>query len=302
MRFRSSVIGACVALVVALGGCAAGPAATTTPTTVARRPVTPVTWVTSTTSLVSGGRTRTFLVARPSAVTAARLPVVVFLHGRNVTPQQELGRDGLESVVGRAILVYPAGYQQSWDAGACCAGAQADQINDLAFLTSVVHRVLQDQPDASSSQVYLIGYSNGGKMAYRLSCADPSLFAAVAVYGATETSTCTDRPDVSFLEVASTADPELTIGAGGTPQSAGGFVEPTVTAQAADYRASDTCGPTATATTAGHVAVTTWTTCRSGTRVGLALYAGGSHAWPPGDAITPPGGRLIWDWLRGAAA
>ncbi|MGH9093734.1 MAG: alpha/beta hydrolase family esterase [Acidimicrobiales bacterium] len=293
-----------MALAVGLVGCASTSTSTLASPAGSKPGVAkPTAWVTTTASLDSGGRARTYVVARPAQVTAQRLPVLLFLHGRDVTPEQELQRDGFEAVVGRAILVYPAGFGQSWNAGACCGVAQAQGVDDVAYLTAVVQRVLATQPDSAPGQVYLAGYSNGGKMAYRLSCADPRLFAAVAVYAATETSACAPRPVVSFLLVASTADPDLTMGPGGAPQAAAGFVEPTVTAETAAYRRADGCGAASGhQVVVGSVGVTTWSACQAGTRVAQVLYPGGNHAWPGGGGATPAGAALIWTWMRGGSA
>jgi pimeloyl-ACP methyl ester carboxylesterase len=51
--------------------------------------------------------------------------------------------------------------------------------------------------------VYLVGYSNGGKLAYSAVCAHPKLFAAVATYGAVPLSPC--APGTSAVSVMLTA-------------------------------------------------------------------------------------------------
>lgn len=60
------------------------------------------------------------------------------------------------------------------------------------------------------SRVYLVGYSNGARMALTEICAHPSLFAAFAAYGAALPETCADkRIAVPAWISAGTADPEL---------------------------------------------------------------------------------------------
>jgi polyhydroxybutyrate depolymerase len=273
----------------------------TTTTTTLPSTMPPPQWVTTTVDMTYDGLPRYYLVTRPGRPTSEALPVVIALHGSGATPAEEETRMDFPSVAGPAVLVYPAGYQLSWNAGVCCQAAQVADINDVGFLTAVVHAVLGTLPAASAAKVYLAGYSNGAKMAYRLACADPGLFQAVAVYGATPVAACPDLPPTSLLEMASTGDPELTIGPGGTPQVDEGFVEPTVVGEADAYRTADACGAAAATSTEGTLTSTTWT-CPGGRTVTLALYAGGTHAWQYGSGATPSGEEVMWQFFLKAGA
>jgi poly(3-hydroxybutyrate) depolymerase/peptidoglycan/LPS O-acetylase OafA/YrhL len=260
--------------------------------------VAPVHWVTTKIHLSYGGLTRHYLVTRPAAVATGSLPVVLVLHGRDVTPTYEETRMDFQAVAGPAILVYPAGYGESWNAGLCCSTAFNDHVDDVGFLTEVVHQVLKDQPNANANGVYLAGYSNGGRMALTLDCEEPKLFAGVAVYAATASNPCGAAPQASFLMMASTGDPGLDIGPGGTPETIGTFVQPTVTAEAGVYRTADGCPTTSNAVVTGTLTETTWSPCVDGQRVALALYSGGSHGWPAGTATTPSGQAVMWAWFK----
>lgn len=205
--------------------------------------------VISTVVLRSGGLTRSYVVVRP--IHAVDAPVLVELQGCCTTPWVELARSGfIGATGGAAILVYPAGYQERWNAGACCGSAKVD---DVAFLTAVIRKVSPRSP------VYLVGYSNGGRMAYRMACERPDLFAAVAVFGAVSAFPCAHPPPMPILIAAGTADPELTVPAYGFPHRIGGLLEPSVSGQAAIYAAADR--------PLGLPAV-------------LRLYPGAGHEWP----------------------
>jgi len=273
------------------------------PQPVPTRPVSapasgPVTWVTTNRPLTAGGLDRRYLLVRPAGPSATPLPVVVLLHGRIVTPEFEGQRTGLPGVTGPAILVYPAGYQNSWNAGVCCAGAQAAGVDDVAFLTAVVHDVLATQHDADTHRVYLIGFSNGGKMAFRLTCAEPDLFDGVAVVGAVPVSACARPPAVPFAEVAIHDDPLLTLTPDQPPKPVNGFPQASIEGEVATLRTANGCTADGRSQVQGTLTTTRWTDCRTGKPVELALYPGNAHFWPMGDAATPSAERVIWDFFR----
>lgn len=231
-------------------------------------------------TLTVDGLTRSYLVVAPSLDRGA-LPVVVVLHGRDVSVQLEAERTDFTPLAqeGKAILVYPAGYDESWDAGGgCCGAAYTAKIDDTAFITAVVNDVkARDRVD--SSRIYLAGYSNGARMAFTEICAQPRLFAAFAEFGGVPMQTCANTSvAVPALISAGTADPEL----------------PTVnpkqtTTQVVDgvvqlWRNRDGCTSTSTSHTAASsvapAAITDWSACTSGTAVESVLYQGLNHYWP----------------------
>jgi poly(3-hydroxybutyrate) depolymerase len=256
----------------------------------------------ATASITIGGRQRTYVTVRPARPSRARLPVLVVLHGRTMSPAQTEEMTGFAPVVGPAITVYPAGYRDSWNAGACCGEAHAAGIDDVAFITGLVHHVLATEPDASPSHVYLAGYSNGGRMALRLACAAPDLFAGVAAVEAVSVYSCPHPRPVSLLAVASRDDPLLAVDASQTERVINGFHEPTVDGMVAGWRQVGACGDTPSTTVSGTLTERHWSGCRSHTRLAYALYGGGSHAWPSGDAQTPSAEQVIWTFFRGPGA
>jgi poly(3-hydroxybutyrate) depolymerase/peptidoglycan/LPS O-acetylase OafA/YrhL len=261
----------------------------------------PVDWVTTNVSLTYDGLARSYLVTAPPEAAGTRLPVLMVLHGRSVTPQFEEDRTDFKTVTGPAILIYPAGYGESWDAGLCCSVAATDHVDDVGFLTTVLQDVMRSRPDAQRSRVYLTGYSNGGRMALTMACDESHLFAAVAVYAATSSEPCATLPSKSFLMVASTGDPELTLGPGGTPQMLGSYAQPTVVGQVEEFRRADRCAVASSSATTPGLTRTGWR-CADGRRVGLDLYQGGSHSWPAGTSTTPSAEAVIWSWFSGLGA
>jgi polyhydroxybutyrate depolymerase len=274
------------------GGAPTRPVSITAPAT------TPTDWITTNQSLTVGGIARRYLLVRPAATSKTALPVVVVLHGRTATPEIEEQRTGLRTIAGPAILVYPAGYQESWNAGACCAGAHAAGVDDVAFLDAVVHRVLTSQHDAAAGRVFLVGFSNGGKMAFRLVCAEPKVFDAVAVVGAVPVSACPHLPAVPFAELAFDSDPLLTLTPAEPHKAVNGFSQASIEEEAAALRAANACRGNGGQQVLGTLTVTRWTDCQTGKAVELGVYQGHTHIWPAGDAVTPSAGQAIWTFFR----
>lgn len=258
----------------------------------------PAGWVTSAHTVAVGGLQRSYLLVRAPAQSHS-LPVVVVLHGRQMTPAGIERASGVLGVLGPAIAVFPAGYGESWDAGSCCGVAQAAHVDDVTFLETVVRQVLTSQPDANPRRVYLVGYSNGGRMALRMACTDPGAFAGVAAVEAVPAAPCAAMAPLPTVLVASSSDPLLTVPVDGAPKVIQDWVEPTVGATVAQYRQLDGCAGAGTPTVTGLLTATTWSTCSGAGRLQYDLYRGGSHHWPEGSAATPPAQALIASFLLG---
>jgi polyhydroxybutyrate depolymerase len=250
---------------------------------------------TATVRLSSGGRLRTAIVLTPT--TGLRVPLVIVLHGRDSTPAQELVRTGFADLAaqGQAVLAYPAGIGRSWNARTgCCATAATLHVDDVGFLRQLVGAV-EAHSLIDSSRVYLVGYSNGGRLALTAACALPGRFAGVATYGTAQPAHCpAGRPPLPVFIGYGGADPHAAPGyvpAGGTtgPQTA------------ADWRAVDGCTGPPTVTTAGPETSQEWTSCRGGGRVALVRWDGLTHRWP-GSGWVPAdttGRVLMWRFLTG---
>lgn len=242
------------------------------------------------------GRVRTYVVFRPPNPLSAQVPALVVLHGRDEPIPLEERRDGLLGLVeqGRAEVVYPLGYRESWNAGACCGPAQRMGMDDLGFVTRVITRVRQDPLVGS---VILAGFSNGGRMVYRAACSRPDLVSAMVVVDAVDTAACPGGRPVSLLQMDGTLDPIVAYDASVPPHVVGGFVEPSAVAQVVAWRHRDTCTNVATTTVSGSLRLQVWASCAAGTTVQFATFAGLGHAWPPGEAGAPSGADLLWAFV-----
>jgi polyhydroxybutyrate depolymerase len=258
-------------------------------------------WTASAHTIRVGSLERAYLVAEPvGRVPGERLPVVVLLHGRGMTPAGIATASGLLGAE-RAVVVLPAGYRRSWNAGGCCAAARAAHVDDVTFLTRVVGQVLADTPDADGHRVFLAGYSNGGRLAYRVACRRPRLFTAVAAVEAVSVDPCPAvAAPVPLIVVTSTGDPLLRQTAGAPRSVVEGVAQPSVDATVAAWRSLDHCGPTAPDERVGVLVARRWVACGNGATVELDRYAGGSHHWPLGGALTPAAQDRIWSFFRAA--
>lgn len=115
---------------------------------------------------------------------------------------------GLSERAGRHgfIVAYPEGYKNTWNAGDCCGPARDEGIDDVAFTEAI----LEDLGSAvwlDQSRVFATGFSNGGKMAYRLACELSDRIAAIGVVATSIGVTdCRPRRPVPVLHIHGMGD------------------------------------------------------------------------------------------------
>lgn len=239
------------------------------------------------------GVARTYRAIVPAQPTG-KLPLLIVLHGRGQTDPAVLRMTGFVELAQQqqAVLVLPDGEQRSWNAGhGCCGFAGAHQAPDVPFVAATVADAVHRWP-VDPERVYLVGYSNGGKLAYSAVCAHPRLFAAVATYGAVPLSPCpAGTPAVSVMLAAGTADQVLPLHGkpGGHPPL------PSVAQVVSWLRTQDGCPALAQTSQSGGAIVQRWAGCAGGTDVESVVYPGRGHAWPSGGS--PATATLMWTFL-----
>lgn len=246
----------------------------------------PPQYVSSMHEMTVGKLVRTWDVLSPRTPLPRTAPIVVVLSGISAPLNKEIPRDNLVPAVanGDAELVYPVGYQLSWNAGGCCGKAGKKGIDDLAFMRALVARL----NPRGRHPMDVVGYSNGGRLAYRIACTYPRLFDQIAVVKAMPMPGCVVTRPVTLIQVDGTNDPAVPLMPGDH-----GEETPPATVEITRLRAVAECQATAAATTEGGLQLSTWS-CRRGTRIAFALYHGGGHSFPQGDKLTPSAGSLIW--------
>jgi polyhydroxybutyrate depolymerase len=247
--------------------------------------------------IVSGGRTRTFLVYAPAG-RGGPMPVVLLLHGSTGDGAGMLGLTGFDRVADADgfIAVYPDGYRRSWADGRGVSPADQAGVDDVAFLGAVLDDVDAHYP-ADRSRTYVTGISNGAMMAHRLGCDLAGRITAIApdaggMSVATSLACHPSRP-VPVLDIQGTADPLVPYGGGevtvpGTGAQRGPLLSAPDTAAA--WNRLDGCagGPVSSRVPDSADDGTTTSIQRwCGGEVELYTVTGGGHTWPGGVQYLP---------------
>ena len=226
-----------------------------------------------------GGLTRAYhLVAPADAVDRDPLPLLLALHGFPSTMFEAESTGGFDKMAldPGAVVVYPQGYEGSWNAGACCGRASSEHIDDVGFFRALIDRMEADYP-IDPGQVFMIGGSNGGQMAERAACELADRVAAIAdVIGALLVE-CNPSQPVSVIAIHGTADTGIPIDGGGlgcqdTPC-------PAFDDTMERWRQLDGCTGDPTVTDDATIHETTWESCDNGTAVTFIKAKDRGHEW-----------------------
>jgi poly(3-hydroxybutyrate) depolymerase/peptidoglycan/LPS O-acetylase OafA/YrhL len=253
---------------------------------------------TTTSTMQVGSMTRSYTVLTPAKTELpAAAPIVMVLSGLNSTQSQEINRDELTPYVlaGQAELVYPLAYRESWNAIGCCSWAAKAAVDDVGFIEALVKTV----DPGNSRPIYLMGYSNGGRLAYTIACTDPLLFNGIAAVKADPMPWCDVVVPQKILQVASTDDTDVPYATG----EKGSFREsPAALVQDTDLKTADGCTTKSESSSAGNMTLTTWPDCLDGSSVTFAVYTAGVHSFPRAPVSNPPAAQVIWAWINNWAA
>jgi polyhydroxybutyrate depolymerase len=240
-----------------------------------------------------GDMTRSYTVLTPAKkALPASAPIIMVLSGLNSEQDQEISRDGLIPYVtaGDAEVVYPLAYRESWNAIGCCSWAAGAGVNDVGFIQALVKQV----DPGNERPIYLMGYSNGGRLAYTLACQDPLLFDGTAVVKADPMPWCDIAVPQKILQVASIDDTDVPWYTG----EKGHFREtPAAQVQNTDLRYTDQCSDKSASSRTGNMTLTTWPDCAGGSSVTFAVYTVGVHSYPRPPVSFPDASQVIWAWI-----
>jgi polyhydroxybutyrate depolymerase len=169
-----------------------------------------------------GPRTKTFGGQRPAdletpdmLVEGKQYPLVVVLHGFGANGFAQYAYFHLSSLVtsGQVLAIAPdgttnSGGMQFWNADPACCDFGGQNPDDVGYLGGLIEDVIAEWP-VDPDQVYVIGHSNGGYMAYRMACERADLIAGIvslAGNAASIASSCAPSQAVSVLHLHGTLD------------------------------------------------------------------------------------------------
>jgi polyhydroxybutyrate depolymerase len=244
---------------------------------------------TTTYSLQVGNVTRQYQVIAPTAALAKSAPIIVVLSGAAASNSTEIARDRITPYADadEAEVVYPVAIDESWNAIGCCDGAAKANVNDVGFIKALVPAI----DPGYARPIYVVGYSDGGRLAYRLACTDPTLFDGMVAVKADPMPGCVVTTPMNVLVFASMDDKYV-------PYEPGekGLETPAATVQIARLETDMSCPGEPTVVKHGTMSLSSWS-CADGKTLQWALYQTGGHNFPPPKGSTAGANQLIWSFI-----
>lgn len=241
-------------------------------------------------SIVSAGEKREYLLYVPKSYDASRpTPLVISMHGAGGWPVIQRDVSGWNRLAdGHGLIVaYPAGLGKVWR-----VSRGPGLGKDVRFISDLIDK-LEKTYNVDPTRIYANGLSNGGGMAFVLSCTLSDRIAAVGMVAAAQTlpqSWCADPRPVPMIAFHGTADPIVPYEGGRSWIGPVSF--PDVAEWTASWARRNRCGrePVDSAPAAG-VTRREYTDCADDAAVVLYTLHGGGHTWP--------GGRRLPEWFLG---
>ena len=251
-------------------------------------------------TIVSSGRQREYLLYVPKSYDRGKpTPLVISMHGGGMWGATQRDISGWNRVADEHgfLVVYPSGIwlarHRYWR-----SGHGADHMRDVRFLSELID-TLAASYNIDSTRVYADGISNGGGMAFKLSCELSDRIAAIGMVASAvflEWDECPDHRPVPMIAFHGTAD-RLTRYHGGTswPSIARNHEFPDIPAWTASFARRNQCAANPVdSVVAADVTRLEYTSCAAGATVVLYTVHGGGHTWP--------GGGPVPEWFAGTTS
>ena len=145
-----------------------------------------------TVNIVFRGFKRDYRIHFPDMQKAQQpLPLVIVIHGAFSSARTFEKISGFSLLADQEgfVAVYPngiglLGFLRHWNAGYCCGYAADNKIDDVAYLSAIIDKLLARYP-IDASRIFLVGFSNGGMLAYRYASEFKRRIAGIAVVSST---------------------------------------------------------------------------------------------------------------------
>jgi polyhydroxybutyrate depolymerase len=259
------------------------------------------------------GRTRTYILnLPPNYYDTSGIPLVIALHGFGGSASQCEADYGITDKANAAnfIVVYPDGTfgpagLGSWNAGTCCPIAQAESVDDVHYISSLIDYLVANYK-VDPKKVYVAGMSNGAMMAYTLACELSDKIAAITSVSGTLmiSSPCKPSRAVPILHIHSALDVKVPY-AGGI--GLGDHYFTPVDSAMGVWTALDSCDTPPQVTENTGYTFTEWKDHNGRAAIDLYLTQDGGHSWPgglkPRPKADPPSiylnaTDLLWDFFQ----
>ncbi len=133
-------------------------------------------------SLLIDGNYRTFHFNKPQSIDA-NASLIFVLHGSGgdgIHMAERTGKLEQRSAEDNFLVVYPDGYKNFWNECRKTASSQAniENIDEVAFFDEMIN-YFEHNYHINARQVFAVGTSGGGHMAYKLALLMPDRFRAI---------------------------------------------------------------------------------------------------------------------------
>ena len=244
---------------------------------------------------MSSSEERRYLLHVPKIYDRSKpTPLVISLHPAALGPTAQMETTGWNQLADEHgfIVVYPAGSGRPTIWHAQKPGPALDA--DIKFISDLIDK-LEGLYNIDPARIYVNGFSNGGGMAFALSCRlSPRIaaFGEVAAAIVLPQEWCADANPVAMIAFHGTAD-KLAPYLGGK-SSGPGIKQPLSPVQGwtGAWARRNRCVPDPLdAQVTGSVRSLTYSNCAEHADVILYTIAGGGHSWP--------GGKPLLEWMAG---
>jgi polyhydroxybutyrate depolymerase len=247
-------------------------------------------------TLASSGENREYLLYVPKSYDRAKpTPLVISLHTSMSWPTSAMNISRWNQVADEQgfIVVYPAGTghgPKSWE----MTGSETpSRMPDVIFISDLIDK-LEASYNIDKTRIYANGMSNGGGMAFVLSCTLSDRVAAIGMVSAgldPDWNWCKDHRPVPVIAFHGTADPICPYDGGPSKLAGGSF--PSIRGFIANWSRRNECRPhPIESSVAADVTRLEYTNCAEDAGVVLYTIKGEGHQWPGGKPI-------VAKWLVG---
>jgi len=257
--------------------------------------------------MVVDGLPRTYRLFVPTKMQPTGAPLVLGLHPLNGTAASYESNSNIDLGAGNvgALVAYPQGFENSWNAGTCCGDARDLKVDDIHFLDAVIDDV-ESRFSVDQTRVAIGGFPNGSLMSYRYICERSSRIRLAFIgSGAFVGPTCSFSRPVRVLHVHGMKDTIVPWkGTTTSPYTTDG-VMPSVSATANVIARADGCSATWVVTVVNSL-VNKYVpaTCPSGASITIFQSQTLMHGWVTGPDAVPNYGinetSAVWSWLIGS--